>query len=291
MKKISILSMIAFVAIILSSCGGGKVLKEPLAIKPINQNIVADFDDDCKPENNDDAVANYMEIVDSEYSIILTDDGNKLRIDVKVKSLKKADKSDEFRLSDYYTCGQTYLYLIDDVGTRLMKSGTYLGSWDLVNFEAFKGFLTNNDDTFTLRFEIYADYMAEHLKTPEKIKGFLITCSGYKESKSEKDVQSTSVVTSSSDIKDDEEVVTKKSGNTNWDKVLTDYEAYTDKYIKLLKKANSGDASAMTEYMEMLTKAQEFQESLADADDDLTPAQLQKFTKIQMKLANAAAGL
>jgi len=59
----------------------------------------------------------------------------------------------------------------------------------------------------------------------------------------------------------------------------------------LLKKANAGDASAMTEYMEMLTKAQEFQESLADADDDLTPAQLQKFTKIQMKLANAAAGL
>jgi uncharacterized membrane protein (DUF106 family) len=59
----------------------------------------------------------------------------------------------------------------------------------------------------------------------------------------------------------------------------------------LLKKANAGDMSAMTEYVEMLEKAQEFQESLENADDDLTPAQLQKFNKIQMKLVNAASGL
>lgn len=102
---------------------------------------------------------------------------------------------------------------------------------------------------------------------------------------------SSSSYSSTSDDEDDEEVVAKKSGNTNWDKVLADYEAYTDKYIKLLKKANAGDMSAMTEYVEMLEKAQEFQESLENADDDLTSAQMQKFTKIQMKLANAAAGL
>ncbi len=85
--------------------------------------------------------------------------------------------------------------------------------------------------------------------------------------------------------------MTKNSGSKNWDKVLVDYEAYTDKYITLLKKSKAGDMSVMTEYMEMLEKAQEFQESLENADDDLSPAQMQKFTKIQMKLMNAMSGI
>jgi len=72
---------------------------------------------------------------------------------------------------------------------------------------------------------------------------------------------------------------------------LADYESYTDKYIQLLKKANSGDMSAMTEYVSMLEKAQSLQESLSDADDEMTPAQLQKFMKIQQKLINAASNL
>ena len=80
-------------------------------------------------------------------------------------------------------------------------------------------------------------------------------------------------------------------GSENWDKLLKDYEAYTDKYIKLLKKASAGDMSAMTEYVEMLEKAQNLQESLENADDDMSAAQLQKFNEIQMKLINAASGL
>jgi cytochrome c556 len=82
-----------------------------------------------------------------------------------------------------------------------------------------------------------------------------------------------------------------KSGNTNWDKVLADYEAYTDKYVKLVKKANAGDASAMTEYLDMLEKAQNLQESLENADDEMSMSQLNKFNEIQMKLINAASGL
>ena len=88
-----------------------------------------------------------------------------------------------------------------------------------------------------------------------------------------------------------EEDITGNSVNKDWDQVLADYEAYTDKYIKLLKKANAGDASAMTEYVEMLGKAQELQESLAGANNVMSMEQLQKFTKIQQKLLSAASGL
>jgi hypothetical protein len=99
------------------------------------------------------------------------------------------------------------------------------------------------------------------------------------------------IILSDDDDDDDDEPVTKKSSGKNWDKVLADYESYTDKYIQLLKKANSGDMSAMTEYVSMLERAQSLQESLSDAEDEMTPAQLQKFMKIQQKLINAASNL
>jgi hypothetical protein len=64
-----------------------------------------------------------------------------------------------------------------------------------------------------------------------------------------------------------------------------------DKYIKLLKKANEGDMSAMTEYVKMLEKAEELSEKLENAEEDLTPAQAQRFLKIQTKLLEAASDL
>lgn len=84
---------------------------------------------------------------------------------------------------------------------------------------------------------------------------------------------------------------TEESSSEDWDKVISEYEAYTDKYIKLLKKANAGDMSAMTEYVEMLEKAQGIQESLENANSEMTSEQLSKFMKVQQKLTNAAASM
>ena len=69
-------------------------------------------------------------------------------------------------------------------------------------------------------------------------------------------------ITADIDDDDDEEVKSGKSSE-NWDKVLDDYESYVDSYLKLYKKAMDGDASAMSEYINMLDKAQSFQRKLA----------------------------
>jgi hypothetical protein len=69
----------------------------------------------------------------------------------------------------------------------------------------------------------------------------------------------------------------KNNSNNNFSKLLTDYEAFVDKYIQLLNKSKNGDLSAMTEYASMLEKAYTLQESLSNAEGEMTSAQLQKF--------------
>jgi hypothetical protein len=208
-----------------------------------------------------------------------------LQIDVKFKSIKKANKDDVFEISDSgYTPGGTGLYLVDNVGTIVEEWGGY-GQFKLVNKDVLLDFLMKGEGDCMLRFAIPAYSLKEYMQSPENLVGFVIKTSAYNKSNVKSDLQSEALSST------DKEETTSESSNQDWDKVLTDYEAYTDKYIKLLKKAKAGDASAMTEYMEVLQKAQEFQESLADVNDNLTPSQLQKFTKIQMKLAAAASDL
>jgi hypothetical protein len=80
----------------------------------------------------------------------------------------------------------------------------------------------------------------------------------------------------------------ENTGNQDWDKLLKDYEEYTDKYIVLLKKAKKNDVSALSEYPDILEKAGELENDLKKAENNLSQAQLSKMLKIQTKLANAA---
>jgi hypothetical protein len=269
MKKISICSMIAIIAIILTSCGGG--VKE-FNIKNNSTNITGDLEE-------------YLEVVDGSYTVASV---GGLKLNIKLKAIKKLEDGKKF--------SELRAELLDEAGMPLTGVGAFqlkYGIWAHANqIEKITNALKKGEGEIAVQLE-YDSWGAcgseEALKIgSKKAKSFSMS------SKLEEATENTSVSSSSSTTSDEdvnEEVVTKNSGNTNWDKILADYESYTDKYIKLLKKAKAGDASAMSEYMEMLEKAQQFQESLSDANDDLTPAQLQKFTKIQMKLANAASGL
>lgn len=93
---------------------------------------------------------------------------------------------------------------------------------------------------------------------------------------------------SSDESEDGETSTTSNSKSKDWDKVLKDYEDYINKYIALMKKANAGDVSAITEYASMLEKAEKLQTSLNNAGDNLTATQAAKFLKLQQKLTNAA---
>ncbi|UPT66986.1 MAG: hypothetical protein M0D57_21620 [Sphingobacteriales bacterium JAD_PAG50586_3] len=73
----------------------------------------------------------------------------------------------------------------------------------------------------------------------------------------------------------------------DWDKVLDDYEALTNQYISLAKKAKNKDIAAMAELPLVMGKANDVASKVKKAKGELTPAQWSRFISIQTKLAQA----
>jgi hypothetical protein len=80
---------------------------------------------------------------------------------------------------------------------------------------------------------------------------------------------------------------TDNPGSSDWNKMLDDYEAYVDDYIKFYKKAQAGDQTALAEYPEMMQKAVALQKDLQDANNSksLSTDQISRLMKIQLKMA------
>lgn len=74
----------------------------------------------------------------------------------------------------------------------------------------------------------------------------------------------------------------------DFDEWLDSYEEFCNDYIDLIKKASQGDMDALSEYPEMLKKAQELGEKMQNAQSDATPEQWSRFLEIQKKLMKAA---
>jgi hypothetical protein len=72
------------------------------------------------------------------------------------------------------------------------------------------------------------------------------------------------------------------------DAALDEYEEYMDKCIKLSKKMASGDMSVASEYTDLINSAKEVGDKLDGVKGQLTSEQLERFTKIQEKLMQAA---
>lgn len=94
----------------------------------------------------------------------------------------------------------------------------------------------------------------------------------------------------SSDFSSDAAVSSDSDGE-DWDSLLDSYEEYVDMYVSLLKKASSGDLSAVSEYTSYMSKAQEVSQKMADATSKLSPAQLSRFNKINQKMLQAAQNM
>ncbi len=78
------------------------------------------------------------------------------------------------------------------------------------------------------------------------------------------------------------------SKSENWDSVLDSYERYVDKYIAIMKKAQSGDASAMSEYPSLMQEAQEYGDKLQNAKGSLSASQMARYQRITNKMLKAA---
>ena len=68
---------------------------------------------------------------------------------------------------------------------------------------------------------------------------------------------------------------------------LDEYEELVDQYVKFFEKAEGGDLDALSEYPELLAKAQSAYEALDAVKSELTVDELARLNKIQMKMVNA----
>jgi hypothetical protein len=251
------LGAVVFASIFLFSCGGS--LKEKtLTVSDVSISGEAD---------------NYIKIVDGDYILKPVDD--KVVIAVKFELVNKYDGSKEPEL------GNINLIPLDNSGVAIPDLGldfrpATLGDWDKIK-NLLKGEVGK---TAIISFEW------SYFSNKDIQKRIINETSNFEIARADFTGSSSS---SSYEESDDEPIVS--SSSEDWDAVLKSYENYIDQYIKLLKKANSGDLNALTEYAEMMEKATDLAEKMENAGDELSTSQMTKFVKLQTKLANAAANM
>jgi hypothetical protein len=261
MKSISYVIVIC--AISLMSCGGGGQPEET-SLSPIDIQVSGDLSD-------------YLTVVDGTYKVSYA--GGDLILPVKLKGTNPVQdlEYNEIRAE-----------ILDETGMPVTGLGTFYissGLWAAADDNAKVEELLKNGTGETAVQLIYSSWggagTKEAMKLVQKGKTFQIFTEA-------SEVTKTAVATSSSGNVQSSQATKSTSGGTNWDSILDDYEKFVDSYVKLLKKANDGDLSAMTEYITALEKATVLSDKLDDASDDLSVSQMTRFAKIQQKITDAA---
>lgn len=271
MKKKSFFAVLAMIAILVTSCGGGggKYFKKPLSLKPVKITVVNESSDIISGLNetlSKYSIAGYIEIIDGTYSMIPINDGRTYQIDIKVKSIQKANKGDEFEISESgYTPGGTGLYLVDNVGTIIEEWGG-VGQFDLMNKDVLKDFLYSGEGECLLRFENDAYPYEKYVKTPEVIAGFLIKTSAYNKTASG---EGTSVTDTS----------VPASGGDKWDILISSYESLMKQYFKLIRD----DYAKQTDIDAVVNKSSDIKTQLNDAQNNMSQAQWVRFVDLEKK--------
>lgn len=75
-----------------------------------------------------------------------------------------------------------------------------------------------------------------------------------------------------------------EDGTEDWDALLDSYEDFVDEYIALMKKAQQGDMSAVSEYGTYMEKAQELGDKMSKAQGQMSAAQWARYSKILQKM-------
>ena len=259
-KKIKLAGISLIAVMLLASCSEGS--NEPAKVKPEKTKISG-------------ALSDYLEVVDGEYEIVDDWGGN---LNIKIMKIKEFPenllKNKEFDLT---------ASVLQENGMPI--SGTKDFELDYKSKDKIISLLKgNSEEEIVLLKTLLTGYnQKEHA---EKSKKFSVS-SIIKEKKKNSSTTS-SLPTSSSGKSYSNSSSETSTSNEDWDKVLKSYENYIDQYIKLMKKAQKGDMSVMTEYAEMMEKANDLSKKMNNAGDDLSASQMSKFMKLQTKLASAA---
>lgn len=259
MKFYSYIFLTLLLLTLLSSCGNKQASVKPQTVKV------------------DGYLSDYLEVVDGEYK----PEKDKALvpswiIKVKVKA-KAAYTEDDYGFKDG-NHGPLTLDFYDEKGTPL--TGFDNLESDYQDDNKLADILKKGSGETWVTFTKFTDLNQE--KYPDNIRAFVI---GSK--KIEKEESGTSSDNTNSSTS--ESTTSSASGNEDWDKVLSDYEAYVDDYLKIIKKMNAGDNSAAQEYPALLEKAQDLDKSLKEAqgNNSLSADQMSRMLKIEGKMVKA----
>lgn len=78
------------------------------------------------------------------------------------------------------------------------------------------------------------------------------------------------------------------AGSGNIDELLDRYESFVNDCVRLSKRVQQGDLTALEEYGSVFDKAYALQEELENVEGNMTPAQAARLSKLAAKAANAA---
>lgn len=267
-QTIKLLSLALVSTALTTSCGGGG-------------NNDKNFDKNVELTAHDKKIKGYLsdvfEVVSGSYKFDYkgsqyTGEG---KIQIKIKSIGKGNIND-YGLQDGNS-GPLYLTICDKNGAPLTDFSDIASEY--TGDDLLKDMMKKTGEENWIAFQAYT-YQGKAL--PDDAATFIIT--------SKKTEKSEASASSDENSSSDDDTEVSNSGNENYDKVLDDYEAYVDKYLVFLKKANKGDMSAMQEYPALMEKAQDLEKSLKEAENDksLNASQMKRMVKIQTKMLNAA---
>lgn len=222
------------------------------------------------------------QVVDKEYKSAKDGMYNLLTIELKRTSQELPFDSDS-DLYGYGTYGEGEGYRIGFGIEFLDKDGNVVkvvqptagglegvySSEDVINLGKL-----DEDDSGVLRFSVDEDL--------KDAVSFRIT-SAYEE------YEGSSSASSSDDDDDDEEISGNSSSvsSSDIDKILDDFEDMVDAYVKIVKKANNGDLSAMSDMATYLEKAESISNRLENVEGDMTAKQAARYAKIAQKMTRA----
>lgn len=229
---------------------------------------------DVKPQTTavDGYLNGYFEIADGSYKI---EDNNENAwiIKVKVKAIKPMTAKN-LGFDNYCPFSLSF---VDDKGAPLTGFDNFQTTFTNNDMDKLSSILKQGSGETWISF---SEIMGEStLYLPKNISMFNISSHWMTDSTATTGKESSDKSTASDD----------KTSDEDWDKLIADYKDYMNQYIDLMKKANDGDESAMTQYPEMLDKANQVATDIQNAGSKVSATQMSKFLKMETELMAKAA--
>lgn len=160
----------------------------------------------------------------------------------------------------------------DSSATNQKVSGFYIYNKDgQMDFNAGSSMRAKKSSTIKLDFEQTEEQKAKEAESRAKIEA------ENKEYEEKKKAEESAKQNSSSSTSSN----SSTSTNVSWREFITEYEAFANKYIDIMKKykANPSDISILSDYTEMMTKYNEFaQKADKVKSQDVSTAELVEYT-------------